>query len=81
MSTINPLEELIKFIKDAEDRAIGGSILLSEKKLYVIDSFKQIFPDFYNEHIDFVDLLIDSYILILNNPEVLLTTKKYCCCN
>lgn len=77
----NPLEDLIKFIKDAEERVIMGDIKLIEKKQYVIDCFKEIFPEFYTEHENFIDTLIDSYVLILNNPELLLSTKKFCCCN
>ena len=71
LSTIKTAEKLAK-IKDIESK---------DKKKYVLKEFESVHPDFYKEHSGLIEVLIDTFVHIGNNPEVIkLASNSLTCC-
>jgi len=73
---------ILDFIKETENLYINKDIDKKQKKEYCLTQIKTTLPDFYKEHEELIIVLIDTLILISNNPEILKVVKKNClnCC-
>jgi hypothetical protein len=49
-----------------------------EKKEYVIGLIKSNLPQFYEDHSFFIDIFIDTIILVSKNPTVIKAGKNCC---
>lgn len=74
------LDKILYFIKLAECLALKGHIANNEKKQYVLEELKKFNLDFYCNNEVLTCLLIDSYVMVSNNPEFLKAFKTYKCC-
>ena len=77
---------VLQFINDAEKKSISQDYNVTgiQKKQWVITAIRTNMPEFYNQHEMLIDTMIDSLILIGNNPTVILAGKrleKTFCCN
>jgi len=77
---------VLQFINDAEKKSISQDYNVTgiQKKQWVITAIRTNMPEFYNQHELLIDTMIDSLILIGNNPNVILAEKrleKTFCCN
>jgi hypothetical protein len=77
---------VVQFIHDAEEKAISKDYNVTgvQKKQWVTTAIRTNIPEFYNQHELLIDTMIDSLILIGNNPTVILAQKrleKSFCCN
>ena len=78
MDYSNASKMVLQFIKDAEETDMPGL----KKKEFVIGLIKENLPQFYTEHSLFIDVFIDSAILVSNNPSVIRAQSKcvsFCC--
>ena len=77
---------VVQFIHDAEEKAIlkDYNVTGIQKKQWVTTAIRTNIPEFYNQHELLIDTMIDSLILIGNNPKIILAEKhleKTFCCN
>lgn len=57
-----------------------------DKKEWVINQININLPEFYNKHKMLIESMIDAFILVGNDPKVILLEKSICkniftCCN
>ena len=69
---------VLQYINDAEKKANTQdySVTGVQKKQWVITAIRTNMPEFYNQHEMLIDTMIDSLILIGNNPTVILAQKR-----
>lgn len=77
---------VVQFIHDAEEKAIlkDYNVTGIQKKQWVTTAIRTNIPEFYSQHEQLIDTVIDSLILIGNNPKIILAEKrleKTFCCN
>jgi len=72
------MNAILKYMKDAENVSLNNKMTGLQKKDFVIKMVKNI-PQVYNEHSHLIGALIDSLILVSNNPNVLKADKTTCC--
>jgi len=68
---------ILKFMKDAESPLTAPTTGI-EKKEYVIGLIKSNLPQFYEDHSLFIDIFIDTIILVSKNPTVIRGGKTCC---
>ncbi len=74
------IDKILYFIKLAECLALKGHIANGEKKQYVLEELKKFNPEFFCNNEVLTCILIDSYVMVSNNPEFLKAFKTYKCC-
>ena len=74
------IHKILYFIKLAECLALRGHIASGEKKQYVLEELKKFNLEFFCNHEGLTNILIDSYVMVSNNPEFLKAVKTYKCC-
>jgi len=70
--------KILEFILVAENLAIAGDIDKISKKKFVMDQLEMLFPEFLHQNLTLTEVLIDTYILISNNPKLLHVKKCSC---
>ena len=82
------MASILQYIHNAEERAISQDYNVTgvQKKQWVITEIRRNMPYFYSKNLLLIDTVIDSMILIGNNPAVILAGKKvkesiFNCCN
>lgn len=75
---------IIQYIYDTEKYAISKDYSVSgvQKKQWVITKIRKNMPVFYNENKLLIETMIDSMILIGNNPSIIFPQnekKSFCC--
>ena len=78
----NASKMVLQFIKDAEEKSLSEHMSGMKKKEFVIELIKENLPQFYTEHSLFIDVFIDTAVLVSNNPSVIKAEKKcilLCC--
>ena len=78
------MKEIIQYIHNAEKRAISKDYDVGgvQKKQWVVSEIRKNMPIFYNENTLLIETMIDSMILIGNNPSLILPQnekKSFCC--
>jgi len=75
------IDGILQILKDTEEQGGVGS----KKKEIAIGEIIKVFPKFYADNQQLVSVLIDSFVLISNNPFVIQAEKKclakcFSCC-
>jgi len=71
---------ILKYIKDAEGYSSQIKISGLQKKENVIQHIQHNMPLIYEKHSIFIDVMIDTLILVSNNPSVIKADKFYFGC-
>ena len=76
---------ILTYIKDVEDKAVKTPLTGSQKKDFVMSIIKDTLPRLYEDHQFLIDFMVDSFILISNNPTILKAQEKclksvFLCC-
>ena len=75
------VKTIVSTIKTAEKLAKLKDIAPQDKKKYVLKECESIHPDFYKENSALIEVLIDTFVHIGNNPEVIrLASNSFTCC-
>lgn len=85
MSLTPIMKGILEIIKDTEEKSNEGQVKLGQKKAIATEAISQAFPEFYVDNKVLVSVLIDSFVLISNNPFVIQVEKKcmakcFSCC-
>ena len=74
------MAEILKLMHDCEEKAMKREIDISgkEKKEWVINKIHINLPNFYDENQMLIESMIDAFILIANDPNVILLEKSIC---
>lgn len=78
MEDNNISDKILKYMKVAEHTDLVGL----QKKEFVLEMIKKQLPDLYTDHKFMIDIMIDSIIVILNNPSIIKVKKNFfknCC--
>lgn len=75
------VKTILSTIRTAEELAKAKDLPSTDKKKYVVKEFESIFPEFYKKHSELIEVLIDTFVHIGNNPEVIKAAKNTlnCC--
>ena len=79
------LSAILKYIKDIENDSIQNKRTGLKKKELVIKLIQNNMPALYQENTILIDIMIDTFILVSNNPSILhadlsCSTPFYLCC-
>lgn len=82
MNVSDYMKCIISYIRDAEERAISKDYNVggAEKKQWVINEMLKNMPVYYSQNKLLIETMIDSMILIGNNPSVIFPQEKPFCC-
>lgn len=73
------VDVILKFIRETEEMYISKDLKQTKKKDYCVNRIQQQLPEFFNAHEDLIMVMIDTLILVSNNPEILKVSKKCFC--
>lgn len=74
---------ILKYIKDVENDSLQNLISGFKKKELVLKLIQNNMPALYQQHTILIDIMIDTLILVSNNPDILkadLSKPFYLCC-
>jgi hypothetical protein len=73
------VDVILKFIRETEEMYISKDLKQTKKKDYCVNRIQEALPEFFNAHEDLIMVMIDTLILVSNNPELLKVSKKCFC--
>lgn len=74
---------ILTYMKNVEDKSKDTKLSGTQKKDFVMSLIKDNLPNLYEDHTFLIDAMIDTFILLSNNPTILKAEEKcinFLCC-
>lgn len=78
MNYSTAISTVLQFMKSAENKSLDMSG--EQKKIFVVGLIKKNLPTLYDEHSLLLEVVIDTLVLISNNPSIIKASSKCFIC-